>query len=95
MRLKQFEDVKNTTNFLAATLDNTFANFDTLVQQQKKLVEPLANMITNEYSDLIDVLESYGKKHEKHAKLRRQYQRKKAEMMLKLLQQPKICTVHV
>ena len=77
VRLKQFEDVKNTTNFLAATLDNTFANFDTLVQQQKKLVEPLANMITNEYSDLIDVLESYGKKHEKHAKLRRQYQRKK------------------
>ena len=48
-----------------------------MIKQQKLLLEPLAKMATNNYHELIGVLDIYGKKHEKYAKLRRQYQRRK------------------
>jgi hypothetical protein len=74
---EEFEKITNSINFLTSTLDNSFAHINAMIKQQKLLVKPLKDMTTSNYNDLIDVLELYGKKHEKHAKLRRQYQRKK------------------
>ena len=74
---KHFQKITNSLNFLTSTLDNSFAHVNAMIKQQKLLLEPLAKMATNNYHELIGVLDIYGKKHEKHAKLRRQYQRRK------------------
>ena len=61
---KHFRKITNSLNFLTSTLDNSFAHVNAMIKQQKLLLEPLAKMATNNYHELIGVLDIYGKKHE-------------------------------